>query len=250
MRLKHKLIAGLMASVFCAASMAAINANPSPRYKTSFGSCSSKLTGELTLLLIKTFEKKNSLKHLKNKIVKENLKEKYFLSEYRINYNPIKKQLEFQFDCPKPLAKVQVYKNDGSELYTAILVEGGKVFDPYYDVILRKEKKLEGSLPFFAVPEKAISEDIFIDISRYLQEVKTSFLKKISEVMIDKKNNLTVIISEENNTISVFLGKNEWNQKTTKLIKTIDYFSKKNKYPSIVKFTSSKKVVVKFSHNL
>ncbi len=76
-------------------------------YRTSFGECPSKSSGMLTLILMKEFEKSHSLKDVKEKILHEKLDEKYFLSDYRISYNPVIKTLRIRLVCPEPLAKVQ-----------------------------------------------------------------------------------------------------------------------------------------------
>ena len=46
--------------------------------------------------------------------------------------------------------KVQIYKDNGDEYYTAILVDNGKLVDPTYEVLLRTEKKLKKKLPSMA----------------------------------------------------------------------------------------------------
>lgn len=70
-------------------------------YRTYFGECPSKSSGMLTLILMKEFEKDHSLKDVKEKIINEKLDEKYFLSDYRISYNPVIKTLRINFECPE-----------------------------------------------------------------------------------------------------------------------------------------------------
>ena len=79
------------------------------RKRTTFGKCPSRAAGTLTLQLIRAFEKNNSLRDLKVKLVKEKLAEKHFISKYRITYDPLKRFIKFNFDCPEPLMKVQIY---------------------------------------------------------------------------------------------------------------------------------------------
>ena len=73
------------------------------RYKTYFGKCPSSVGGKLTLTLMKEFEKTGSLKSVKDLIIENKLEEKYFLSSYKINFDPIEKKLKFYLDCPKLL---------------------------------------------------------------------------------------------------------------------------------------------------
>jgi hypothetical protein len=96
----------LLFTVFCLESFAAKSLNTYLKnrvnYKTYFGRCPSKVAGDLTLLLIKEFEKSNSLMSVKEKIIKDNLKEKYFLSSYKIGFDPIDNKLNY-------ILTVQIY---------------------------------------------------------------------------------------------------------------------------------------------
>ena len=136
------------------------NQSSDVKYRTSFGSCPSRTAGSLVLKLVKTFEINHSLHDVKKKIIREKLDEKHFLSSYKVNYNPLKKLLNFQFDCPEPLMKVQIYKESGLESYEAILVDSGKIFDPTYEVLLRGEKKIKHDLPFLAIPVGDMDKDV------------------------------------------------------------------------------------------
>ena len=217
------------------------------KYKTYFGSCPSRSAGTLTLKLVDTFEKSKSLRDVKLKIVKEKLNEKHFISDYKISYNPIKKKLNFSFDCPKPLMKVQIYKENGLDSYEAILVDNGQLYDPTYEVLLRSEKKLDSALPFLAIPVGDMDESIQKEITHIVSKMGDKFRKKISEVILNENGDLTVILSLRGSPSSVFLGKNEWNNKVTKLKKIVSYMEKRRKIPVIINLTNSKKVVVKFN---
>src|SRR6187551_2424803 len=81
---------------------------PLINYKTSFGNCPSRTAGALTLALVKIFEEKQSLKSLKENIVQEKVMEKYYLSDYRVSYDPLEKLLRLNFECPRPLMKVDL----------------------------------------------------------------------------------------------------------------------------------------------
>ena len=65
------------------------------KYKTFFNKCPSQLGGKLTLILTREFEKNNSLKEVKEKIINEKLDEKFFLSNYKIQFDPLKNKLKF-----------------------------------------------------------------------------------------------------------------------------------------------------------
>lgn len=240
----------LLILLFYSQSLWASIGSPSINYRTKFGQCPAKTTGDLAIELVTKFEETKSLAELKKYIIDQKLKERYYLSSYQVNYNPLNKKLELDFDCPKIIARVQVFKKDGSELYNAILVDTGEIIDPNYEVFLRKENKLDHALPFLSLPYQNINDSSIARVSEYLVGVDIEVKSKISEIILDKKENLTLIISNNKNAVSVFMGQRDWFEKTKKLSKTLNYFEGKSKLPSIIKFTSSKKIVVKFSHNL
>lgn len=216
-------------------------------YRTIFGSCPSKAVGRLTLTLIKEFEKNKSLLDIKKRIVEDKLEEKYFLSSYSVNYNPLDKMIRFEYNCPKPVMKVQIYKNDGEEFYTAILVDNGKLFDPTYEILLRSEKKIVGELPHLALPVSLLNGDSYKKLTTLLSELKHGFTKKISEVILSEKEELTIILSVRGKASSAFLGKDYWSEKVGKLEEVISYLKKKKTVPAVINLTNSKKIVVKFS---
>lgn len=220
------------------------------KYRTNFGSCPSRSAGQMTLKLIKIFEETGSLKNVKEEISKRSLTQRHFVSDYKVNYDPLKKMLFFRLDCPKPLMKVQIYKENGIDSYEAILVDSGELFDPTYEVLLRTEKKLKGTLPYLAIPVGELEANTREVITRIIDEFGTDFRKKISEVILDDKGDLTVILSLGGNPSSVFLGKDQWDTKASKLKKIVKYMESNKKIPAIINLTNSKKVVVKFNSNL
>jgi len=220
------------------------------QYKTYFGSCPSKVAGKLTLILMSEFDKGHSLFDLKEKIIKDKLDEKHFLSSYKINYFPADNLIKFKFDCPKPLMKAQIYKESGEEFYTAILVEGGKFVDPTYEILLRAEKKLTKPLPHLAFPVSLIDSKIEGDLTELVSKFNKEYQGKISEIIVDEKKKLTLILSINRNPTSAFLGNEYWSEKVGKLVKIIDYMKEKKTIPAVINLTNSKKVVVKFSDTI
>jgi hypothetical protein len=220
------------------------------KYKTFFNKCPSQLGGKLTLILTREFEKNNSLKEVKEKIIKEKLDEKYFLSNYKIQFDPIKSKLKFNFECPEALMKVQIYKDNGDEFYTAILVDSGKLVDPTYEVLLRAEKKIKGKLPELALPVSALDDNTHLEVTDLVSSLSADFRSKISEVIVSENKELTIILSINNRPSSVFLGKDYWSEKVVKLVKVVTYMKAKKSVPAIINLTNSKKIVVKFSDTI
>ncbi|MCB9060444.1 MAG: cell division protein FtsQ [Halobacteriovoraceae bacterium] len=220
------------------------------KYRTSFGQCPSKVAGALTLQLVKEFENNRSLLDVKKKIIDDNLVEKHFLSQYEINFNPVKKELFFNLECPSPLMKVQIYKDGGLDSYEAILVDSGELFDPTYEVLLRSEHKIKHDLPSLALPVGDFGEETQKQVTDLFSDMSPRFRQKLSEMIISDKKDLTVILSINGNPSSVFLGQGDWRHKFKKLDKIVTYMEQKNKVPAIINLTNSKKVVVKFNESL
>ncbi|MCF8058147.1 MAG: cell division protein FtsQ/DivIB [Bacteriovoracaceae bacterium] len=220
------------------------------KYRTNFGSCPSRSAGQMTLKMIRIFEETGSLRSVKEKIIKNSLDERHFVSDYKISFDPLKKMLFFNLDCPKPLMKVQIYKDNGIDSYEAILVDSGELFDPTYEVLLRTEKKLENQLPYLAIPVGELEAKTQKEITRVVDSLGDTFRRKISEVILDDKGDLTVILSLRGNPSSVFMGPNDWYAKADQLKKIVKYMESNKKIPAIINLTNSKKVVVKFNSNL
>jgi hypothetical protein len=146
--------------------------------------------------------------------------------------------------------KVQIYKKNGDEFYTAILVENGDLVDPTYEVLLRGEKKLKGKLPELAIPVTVLDSKGHLEITKLVAKMAPDFRKKISEVIINDNKELTIILSINKRAASVFMGKDYWSEKVGKLVKVITYLKKKKTIPAIINLTNSKKIVVKFSDTL
>lgn len=237
----------LLISELSFSSVGRVSKSSSVKYRSSFGKCPARAVGSLTLSLIKTFEKTRSLRSLKVKIDQENLKEKHFLSNYHITFDPILKLVNFKYECPEPLMKVQIYKKNGVDTYDAILVENGKLYDPTYEVLLRSEKKLTKTLPFLGLPVGNIDEKQQKTISSLINRMKDSFRPKLSELIINEKGELTIILSVKGRPSSVFMGNDIWNDKLSKLERLVSYMEKKGKIPAIINLTNAKKVVVKFN---
>ncbi len=221
--------------------------NQKLQYRTSFGNCPSRSSGSLALKLVKEFERNYSLRDIKKTIIKHKLKDKHFLSDYAISYNPVKSFLNIKFDCPSPLMKVQLYKNDGTESYEALLVSNGQLFDPTYEVLLRTEKKIKGDLPYLALPVGKIENDLQQEITNIFKILPVNFREKVSEIIISDKNDMTIILSIKGKPSSVFIGNKGWVDKIKKLKKIVSYLNEKKRVPAVINLTNAKKVVVKFS---
>ncbi|MFY7993045.1 MAG: hypothetical protein ACOVP4_07120 [Bacteriovoracaceae bacterium] len=219
-------------------------------YRSYFGECPSKSSGALALTVMKEFEKNHSLKDVKEKILDEKLDEKHFLSVYKINYNPVIKTLNIHFECPAPLMKVQVYKTNGLEQYSAIMADNGKLYDPSYEHLMRAEKKLAFELPLLAMPVDQLEGDAARQLVDLVKQTPMEFRQKISEIIVNKNAELTIIFGLGGRATSVFMGADIWEEKMRKLIKVIGYVEQNRRYPSSISLVNAKKVVVKFSDKI
>lgn len=250
---KLKFNSSLICSLLClsinlAHSSVSVNRDHQElRYRTSFGHCPSRVAGTLALTLISEFEESNSLKEMKRKITRDRLDEKHFISTYKIDFDPLDRQLTFNFDCPEPLMKVQIYKESGVESYEAILVSSGKLYDPTYEVLLRAENKLNRPLPYLAIPVGDMEERTQYQITELINQMDVNFRSKLSEVILSDSSELTIILSVNNRPSSVFMGPDLWTLKLEKLDKIVSYMETENKVPAVINLTNPEKVVVKFN---
>lgn len=220
-------------------------------YRSDLGYCPSRPAGMMALQVVKAFESNRSLRDVKLKMIEEKWSEKYFVSDYKIKFDPYSKVLNIKFNCPEPLMKVQLYKNGNpSETYEAILVDNGQLVDPTYEALLRQEKKLDRTLPFLALPVNDMEKKVQNDITTIIREMRPELRKKLSEVIVNDNKELTIILSISGHPSSVFMGPDEWAEKIAKLDKIVNYMELKEKVPSVINLTNSKKVVVKFKDKI
>lgn len=215
-------------------------------YKPDFGGCPSKSAGKFLIAVMKEFEKEKSLLSVKREFLKNKWDEKYFLSDYKISYNPVRKEVGLRINCPVPLVKVQIYKDNGKEHYSAILVDNGKLFDPSYEFLLKTEKQLKGELPRLAIPVELLEGEIQNALTVLTRQMEINLRGKISELIVDENRRLTIIFNFNRRPTSVFLGPDQWDLKLKKLSEIVEYVKKSNTYPSTINLTNAKKVVVKF----
>lgn len=199
---------------------------------------------------MKEFEKAKSLRDVKEKILNEKLDEKYFLSNYRISYNPVIKTLRINFECPEPLAKVQVYKPNGEEHYSAILGDNARMYEPQYENLMKAEKRLTHHLPLLAISMNQLEGNAPTDLANFIKKMEVDMRKQVSEIIVSKNNDLTIIFALGGKATSVFMGADLWEEKLTKLAKIVGYVGKNKRYPTSINLVNSKKVVVKFSDKI
>lgn len=219
-------------------------------YRTYFGECPSKSSANFAMMTIKEFEKNHSLKQVKEKILNEKLDEKHFLSDYKISYNPVINSLKIKLECPEPLARVQVYKSNGEEHFSAILGSNSKVYDPAYENLMKAEKKLTTPLPNMVISMDQLEGEVVHHLSGFIQLMDKDLRLQVSEIIISKSNDLTIIFSLGRKATSVFMGADLWEEKLTKLSKIVGYVSKNKRYPSSINLVNAKKVVVKFADTI
>ena len=220
------------------------------KYRTYIGECPSKSSGMFGIIVMKEFEKNHSLRDVKEKILKEKLDEKFFLSNYRISYNPVVKTLKIRLECPEPLAKVQVYKSNGEEHYSAILGENARLYEPHYENLMKAEKKIRHNLPLLALTMDQIEGDAPTTLSRFIKAMDVDLRRTISEMIINKNDELTIVFSLGGKATSVFMGADLWEEKLTKLAKIVGFVRDSKRYPSSINLVNAKKVVVKFSDKI
>jgi hypothetical protein len=232
------------------AGIGPINKPKNIKYRSYSGECPTKPSDLFSLLVMKEFEKRHSLKDVKEKILNEKLDEKHFVSNYRINFNPVENILRLTLECPRPLLKVQVYKTNGEEHYSAILADNGKLYEPGYELIMKVEKRLTSHLPLLAISSEQLEGPAPLKLATLMTLMDKELRALISEIIVSKNHELSIVFALGGKATSVFMGAEDWEEKLIKLSKIIGYVNKNKRYPGSINLVNSKKVVVKFSDNI
>ncbi|MGB0454894.1 MAG: cell division protein FtsQ/DivIB, partial [Bacteriovoracaceae bacterium] len=215
-------------------------------YKIKSYQCPKKAVGELTLRLMKVFERHRSLKDIKFAIQKNGYKDKYFVDEYKVSYSPLTKNLRFSFYCSNPLMNIEIYDEFGGKSFQGVLVSSGKVFEKDYLRLINNDRKKDLELPYLSLPAKKLESEMPKQISKLFKALTPKSRAKVSEIILNNDQELTMILMSRKSPTSVFVGKDEWDEKFQKLQKLINYFEQNAQEPQLVNLTNSKKIVVKF----
>jgi hypothetical protein len=222
-------------------------ANKHEKLRTYFGKCPNQSAGRFVLEISKQLEKNSSYYELKKHIENNGLHSKNYISHYEIKHDPTTQMTSVSVDCPLPLMKVSIYKDNGIESYNAILADNGELLDPTYEHLLRNEKKLNNQLAALALPVKDIEKSYPKVIANLFSPLDSDLRSEMSEIILDDEKKMTIILSIKNRPVTVFLGDTNWEERLLKLTKIVNYSKKSSKLPKIVNLTNDKKIVVKFA---
>jgi len=214
--------------------------------KTHWKNCPSQTVGKFVIELVSEFENNRSLYTVDKKIQEENLLKKYFVKDYKIKFSPINNKLTFNISCPKPLVRVSAINSEGMTVSSSILTEGGKLYDPTYELLLKSENIIESDLPTLAVSYDKLNEKIKDEVSDFFMSLDKTTRSLMSEMILDEKGKMTLILSHKRKPTSVFFGEGNWSEKRIKLSKMVSYLIDQKGLPKTINMTNTKKVVVKF----
>lgn len=229
----------------------------------NYGYCSPRLSAELGSHLDDEFQKNHSLYDVKKLILEKNLMANYFLSKYNVAYSPYTKKLKFQFECPFPLVRMNIYKGiELGESYGAILGDDGKLYSLEYEMLLKREGRLVNALPTLAFPYSFMETTTQVKLTEFIKEFPIELRPHVSELILNNKKELMIILSIDEKTSNVYLGegvegwndeavsglktKLAWEEKLLKLKKIASYMQQNHQYFKHINLTNPKKVVVKF----
>ena len=115
---------------------------------------------------------------------------------------------------------------------------------------MRAEKKISQHLPLLALSTDVLEGNAPTDLAQFIKKIEDDLRRQISEIIINKNNDLTIIFALGGKATSVFLGPDLWEEKLTKLTKIVGYVGRNKRYPSSINLVNPKKVVVKFSDKI
>ncbi len=115
---------------------------------------------------------------------------------------------------------------------------------------MKAEKRLNHSLPLLAISTKQLEGEVPSRLAKFIAQMDKEHRSQISEIILSKTSDLTIVFAFSGRATSVFLGADLWEDKLVKLTKIIDYVHKNKRYPGSINLVNVKKVVVKFSDNI
>lgn len=220
-------------------------------YKSLFGACPTKAASQFALIIAKNFEETKSLRKIKEQIVNGQLQDKYFISNYGVKLDPIKNRVTIKLECPTPMYRITFYGdglNSVKDHDDLILANNGNFYNKIFQEMLEEEGKAINKLPVLALPENRFGQELKGDLQSVSRRIyMTNFDKNLTEMIINRDETLTLILSINQKPISVFMGKQDWGAKIDKLTRIVDHFASQSRIPSIINITNVKKIVVKFS---
>ncbi len=220
-------------------------------YKSFFGACPTRPASEFALLIAKRFEEKQSLGDLKKFLENGHHAERYFVSNYKIDFDPLYESIAIKLDCPNPIYRVTFYSPKGARPTSyddLILASDGNFYNKVFADFLSDEGKLTKKLPTLALPESKYGRALWSGLKRVATNIYGLEMEKsLTELIVNKDGTLTLILSVKSHPVSVFFGKTEWDEKIQKLERLVTFSEGQQRIPAIVNMTNAKKVVVKFS---
>jgi len=124
------------------------------------------------------------------------------------------------------------------------------MYDPVYENLMKAEKRLVGNLPLLAISTQQLEGDAPTNFAHFIKLMEKDLRNQISEIIINKNNELTIVFALGGKATSVFMGAELWDEKLAKLTKIVGYVQKNKRYPGSINLVNSKKVVVKFSDKI
>jgi hypothetical protein len=124
------------------------------------------------------------------------------------------------------------------------------MYEPQYENLMRAEKKLNHALPLMAISMDLLEGSAPTELANFIKKIDIDLRKQISEIILSKNSELTIIFALGGKATSVFMGADLWEEKLSKLTKIVGYVGKNNRFPTSINLVNSKKVVVKFSDKI
>lgn len=216
------------------------------KYRTSFGNCPTHLVGKLTLNLVDLYSKDRSLYKIKQWMLEQEIKKKYFLSHYGVRVHPLKNEMDLNFECSPPVFRVNFFENNfRTPQQSLVLNEDGEFVDPTYLYFLAEENKVPSFIPEVSLQKNESSDEILKKLLQFLVKRKL-LMKEISEIIVQNDNKIFMTISINAQPIWVVIGEKGLEKKFKQLEKIVEYIKVQKKVPSTMNLSNSQKITIKF----
>ncbi|MCB9092415.1 MAG: hypothetical protein H6620_07645 [Halobacteriovoraceae bacterium] len=237
----------ILLGLFCLNAQAYTHKRKTIQYNVEYNSCPRSSADQFIIQSIGIFEKTRSLYDVKKEIVKNKWQEAAYLEDYKIDFSPVKNQLEFNLKCPEALAVLHVYEAlDKKQKYSAILARNGKVYNPNYEHALRSGGLLDRKLPVLAIDEARLVNKEQEELAYIISQLDAKVQNKLTEMTYASDGQLSLILKKYNRTTSILLGQGFWSEKIDKLTRMYNHFDKKKSFPGKINLSNPERVVVRF----
>jgi len=217
------------------------------KFLTTVQNCPESLSADLVIKITEKLEKEENFWALQRYLDSLNYKEHYFISDYKIQKRPLKKESQIFLKCANPVFKIDYVKDNSFEKYSGILADNGKIYSDTMAIVFEQFQK-QKKLPYLSLSFGHLESPIKKDILELYSLYQNFFSQYLNEVILNEEKELIFILFHpfKKKIITAFLGQEEWDLKVKMLKRMVLHFSQEKTIPSSLNLSNTKKIVARF----